>query len=425
MDVAIVVLFLGILIFFGNMFNRIFALTKIPDLLLLIGIGILVGPVLGFITPEDFGIVGPLFATVTLAVILFEGGLHLKMATIRSAFRGTIELTLASFVVTMLISAGLLVYLHLLAPLPALMLGAAVGGTSSAVVIPMIEYLHLGKDSNAILSLESAITDVLCIVVMLTLIDVYLLGELNVPYITLRLVSSFLVAGAFGVLGGIAWSVLYPQLKTIKSIFLTPAFVFVIYGAVSLLGFSGAIAALCFGITLGNLPSFRITKWLPSWHVHQVELTPHEVTFLSQLVQLLKTFFFIYLGLSIILTDTEALKIGLLVTLLLLAARLLIVRFCIPRSVPAWDASIMAVMIPKGLAAAVLAAVPLQVGVEGGLFIETTTYGIILFSIMACSILILLLERTPVKRLYGMFFSHFGVQEEAGGADAPPPPPAA
>ena len=33
MEVAIVVLFLGVLIFLGNVFNRVFALTKIPDLL--------------------------------------------------------------------------------------------------------------------------------------------------------------------------------------------------------------------------------------------------------------------------------------------------------------------------------------------------------------------------------------------------------
>ncbi len=417
MDVAIVVLFLGVLIFLGNVFNRVFALTKIPDLLLLIGIGILIGPVLGLITPAAFGIAGPLFTTVTLAVILFEGGLHLKMETIKSAFRGTIELTLISFVATMLISAGILIYLHLLDPLPALMLGAAIGGTSSAVVIPMIEFLHLGKDGRAILALESAVTDVLCIVVMLTLLDVYLLGQLDVPYVTLRLVSSFLVAGVLGVIGGIIWSVLYPQLKTIKSIFLTPAFVFIIYGIVTLLGFSGAIAALAFGITLGNLESFSIGRLIPVAHVKQVELTPTEVTFLSQLVQLLKTFFFIYLGLSIILTDTEALKIGLLVTLILFAARILIVRFFIPKTIPVWDASIMAVMIPKGLAGAVLAAIPLQMAVKGGLFIETTTYGIILFSIMGCSVLVLLLEKTPLKKLYAVFFRSFGKV-----AEAEPPP---
>ena len=233
-----------------------------------------------------------------------------------------------------------------------------------------------------------------------------------------RLVSSFFVAAILGVIGGIAWSVLYPHLKTIKSIFLTPAFLFIIYGVVTLLGFSGAIAALAFGITLGNLHSFSIVKWLPSSHVEQVELTPNEVTFLSQLVQLLKTFFFIYLGLSIILTDTEALKIALVITLILFVVRILIVRFFIPKSIPVWDASIMAVMIPKGLAGAVLAAIPLQMGVKGGLFIETTTYGIILFSIMACSILVLLLEKTPVKKLYALFFRNFGKV-----AEAEPPPP--
>jgi cell volume regulation protein A len=413
MDVAIVVLFLGVLIFLGNVFNRVFAITRIPDLLIFIGIGLLLGPVLGLVTPTEYGIIGPLFATVTLAVILFEGGLHLKMATIRSAFRGTIELTLISFVVTMLVSAGILVYLHLLEPLPALMLGAAIGGTSSAVVIPMIEHLHLGKNSQAILALESAITDVLCIVLLLTLLDIYIIGELNVPYVGLRLVSSFFVAAVLGVLGGIAWSVLYPQLKTIKSIFLTPAFLFIIYGIVTLLGFSGAIAALAFGITLGNLHSFNILKWLPGAHVAQVELTPHEVTFLSQLVQLLKTFFFIYLGLSIILTDTEALKIGLLITLILFVLRILIVRFFMPKSIPVWDASITAVMIPKGLAAAVLAAIPLQKGVIGGEFIETTTYAIILFSIIICSALVILLERTPVRRLYATIFKQFGVEAES------------
>jgi len=413
MEVAFIILFLGVLIFLGNVFNRVFALTKIPDLLILIGIGILLGPVLGLITPDEYGIVGPLFATITLAVILFEGGLHLKMATIRSAFQGTIELTLISFVATMLISAGILVFLHLLEPLPALMVGAAIGGTSSAVVIPMIEYLHLGKDGSAILALESAISDVLCIVVVLALLDVYLLGELNVTYVIFRLVSTFFIAAILGVIGGLVWSVLYPHLKTIESVFLTPAFLFIIYGIVSLLGFSGAIAALAFGITLGNLHSFSIIRLIPASHVEQVELTPHEVIFLSQLVLLLKTFFFIYLGLSIILTDTEALKIGLLITLILFVSRILIVRFFIPKSIPVWDASITAVMIPKGLAGAVLAAIPLQNGVLGGEFIETTTYAVILFSIMICSALVILLERTPVRRLYSAIFRQFGRDESA------------
>jgi potassium/hydrogen antiporter len=420
MDVAIVVLFIGALIFLGNLFNKIFALTKIPDLLILIAIGILIGPVLNLVTPGDFGIVGPLFATVTLAVILFEGGLHLKVATIKSAFRGTIALTLVSFIATMLIASGVVYYFHYLDLIPALMLGAAIGGTSSAVVIPMIEFLHLGKDSHAILALESAVTDVLCIVLVLTLLDVYTLHELNIPYVALRLISSFLVAAVLGVIGGIIWSVLYPKLKTIKSIFFTPAFLFIVYGIVTLIGFSGAIAALSFGITLGSLDSFRISKIFPDSTVKQVELTQFEVLFLSQLVQILKTFFFIFVGLSLILNDTVALIIGLEITLALFVVRILIVRFFIPKSIPVWDAGVMSVMIPKGLAAAVLAAIPLQMGVTGGLFIETTTYAIILFSIMICSILVLLLERTPLKRVYGLFFRKFAQPEETQPPASPP-----
>lgn len=75
-------------------------------------------------------------------------------------------------------------------------------------------------------------------------------------------------------------------------------------------------------------------------------------------------------------------------------------------------------MIPKGLAGAVLAAIPLQMGITGGLFIMTTTYGIILFAIIACSVLVLLLEKTPVKKLYAFFFRNFGKV-----AEAEPPPP--
>jgi cell volume regulation protein A len=420
MDVAIVVLFIGALIFFGNLFNKIFALTKIPDLLILIVIGIIIGPVFNLVTVGDFGIVGPLFATVTLAVILFEGGLHLKVATIKSAFRGTIALTLVSFIATMLIASWVVYYFNYLDPIPALMLGAAIGGTSSAVVIPMIEYLNLGKNSHAILALESAVTDVLCIVLVLTLLDVYTLHEFNIPFVALRLISSFLVAAVLGVICGIVWSIVYPMLKTIKSIFFTPAFLFIVYGVVTLMGFSGAIASLAFGITLGSLDTFRISKILPDAHVKQVELTQFEVVFLSQLVQVLKTFFFIFVGLSLVLNDTVALLLGLEITAMLFIVRILIVYFFIPKSIPVWDASVMSVMIPKGLAAAVLAAIPLQMGVKGGMFIETTTYAIILFSIMICSILVLLLDRTGLKGVYGMIFRKFAHQEEPGPAESPP-----
>ncbi|WAC04378.1 MAG: cation:proton antiporter [Methanoregula sp.] len=422
MDIAITILFLGILIFLGNIFTLVFTRTKIPDLLFLIGIGLIIGPVLGIVSPESFGIVGPIFTIITLAIILFEGGLHLRIETIRQSFTGTIELCLVSFVVSMLLATAVLYYSGLLTFLPALMLGAIIGGTSSAVVIPMIDFLNVRKETGAILALESAITDVLCIVTMLTILDVYLLGTVDLKIITGRLFASFFMAVFLGVLGGVIWSAIYHRLGNFKSIFLTPAYLFIIYGIIDMLGYSGAIAALAFGVTLGNLDSFRISQFFPSENnIAQVELTPSEKMFFAQLVSLLKTFFFIYIGLSIEFTSTISFLAGIGITLALFAARIVIVHVSIPRTTPVWDASVIAVMIPKGLAAAVLAAIPLQMGVVGGEFIETTTYAIILFSIVICSILVLLLERTPFRKLYGVIFKKFGRENGQGGSQAADP----
>jgi len=45
-------------------------------------------------------------------------------------------------------------------------------------------------------------------------------------------------------------------------------------------------------------------------------------------------------------------------------------------------------MIPKGLAAAVLAGIPLQKGIAGGQIIQDLTYSIILISILITSVMI-------------------------------------
>ena len=75
------------------------------------------------------------------------------------------------------------------------------------------------------------------------------------------------------------------------------------------------------------------------------------------------------------------------------------------KSVPVKDASIMAVMSPKGLAAAVLASIAFQQGINGGEFIKDVVYSVILISIVMTSILLLALERTKLGNYYGWIFS--------------------
>ncbi len=65
----------------------------------------------------------------------------------------------------------------------------------------------------------------------------------------------------------------------------------------------------------------------------------------------------------------------------------------------------MAIVVPKGLAAAVLATIPLQQGVLGGELIKSVTYGVVLSSIVITSVMLLLLEKTGLSALYIWFYS--------------------
>ena len=401
-DIASIIAFVGILVFLAHLFTGVFSRTKIPDVLFLIIIGICVGPVLGLSSPALFGAVGPVFTIITLIIILFESGLTLKLRTIRSAFGGAMTLAPLTFFSTMGIVAGFALWLTDLELLPAFILGAIVGSTSEAIIIPLVRQLRIKEDTQTLLSVESPFNDVISVVITVTLIEAYAIGEFEVASVSGDLIASFLVAIIFGVIGAFIWSILLNRIHVIKNaMFTTPAFVFVIFGIVETLGFSGAIAALAFGVTLGNIESINLSIFRPSSTREPVGLTETERVFFSEVAFLLKTFFFVYLGISLELISGQLIILSLILTVVAFALRIPATRLSLRRSLPLKDMSIVAVMVPKGLAAVVLATLPLQQGVLGGEIIKNLTYGVVLLSIVITSFLVMLIDKTRFYELYG------------------------
>ena len=167
MEIAALIFFIGILMILGHILSEVFTRTKIPDLLFLLIIGLALGPVLGLVTPEMFGILGPIFSTISLIVILFEGGLYLRIEAIKSTFGQCSRLTLLNFCGAICITTFVVLIVAGTYPLTAFMLAIIVAGTSPSVVIPLIRQLGLKETSQTILSIESALTDVLSIVLLL------------------------------------------------------------------------------------------------------------------------------------------------------------------------------------------------------------------------------------------------------------------
>ncbi len=405
-DIAPVIAFIGILVFLAHLFTAIFSRTRVPDVLWLIIIGVCVGPILGLASPEQFGTAGVILTTVTLIIILFESGTALELSTLRSAVGGAMALTTTSFFLTMGAVAGFTFWLTDLELLPAFILGAIVGSISEAIVIPLVKQLRMRQDSQTMLSIESSVNDVLSIVITIALVAAYRLGEFQVGLLAGNLIASFLVAIVFGIIGAFIWSRLLNRIHAIKNaMFTTAAFVFVIFGVVEMLGFSGAISALAFGVTIGNIESIRFYVFRKPRANERVGLSQPERAFFSEVAFLLKTFLFVFLGISLELISGWLIGLVFILTILVFVLRIPVVKLTVTKSIPTKDASIMAIMVPKGLAAAVLASIPLQQGVIGGELIRNVTYGVILLSIVMTSVLLLLLEKTRLSNAYGWIFA--------------------
>src|SRR3970282_2983319 len=86
-------------------------------------------------------------------------------------------------------------------PLVGVLLGAILGGTSSAIVIGLVRGMSMSEDSRTILVLESTITDVLCIIGALTVIGV-LSGRGTLGETIGDIAAAFLVALVLGAVAG-------------------------------------------------------------------------------------------------------------------------------------------------------------------------------------------------------------------------------
>jgi len=360
---------IGSIIFIGFFGNMIFNRYRIPDVLLLIALGMIIGPDIlgnkfGLVTDDsliDINRFKDLFLSAALVIILFDGGLSLDMRTVIDSMRLSVFMSVLTFIAEM-VAIGVVIHLIMHVDLLlAVTLGSIVGGTTGAVVIPIASRMRIRPQTKAMLIMESVITDVLVIVTTLTLISVIKLGDFSILTVTKELAVKFVVGGIVGFVAGVAWLFVLDKLHNQPlSYMITVAALFVVAGLVELspINSSGAVAALLFGLAIGNRRFIkkRFTMLslasLSDEHIHH---------FHSEITFFVRTFFFVYLGLSFNFgTFTEIhLVAGLLVISIIVLARRL-------TSLATWrigdleqdDANAVFSLMPKGLSAAVLATYP-------------------------------------------------------------------
>lgn len=390
----IVIIGLSTLFFVGHALGWFFMKTKIPDLLILIVLGFILGPS-GFslIEPAHLGKVGPVLSTIALIVILYEGGLHLSAQDLIRSSSSALILSFLSF--GSIVAVTTLVLKPFLPLSLALLTGVGIGSTSSAIVIPMVQFLSIEKNTKTVLSLESAFTDVLTIIIFLSILDSVQSNQYNMADFFLNLGSTPFLSIGLGFAFGLLWAGLKKFWKNIDQLFFSgEAWSLLTYGTTELLHLNGAISVLALGFTLANI------SLLPSCFqkIFSPEISQKELSLLNTITFLLRTFFFIYLGLLIEFSSPSTFFLALLLCLFIFITRYGTARLVLKRTeYSRLDAMTVVAMGPRGLACAVLATLPLQKGIEGGELIQNLIFSIIPLSILFTSIFVSLSSKEKFR----------------------------
>jgi cell volume regulation protein A len=405
MTVPLLFALLGTVILVGFLANLLFRLTKIPSVLVLIAIGVVLGPVTGWIRHDALLTIAPFFGAIALLVILFEGGLELDVVhVLRHAPRTAIFTT----VVFALSTAAVAVVAHVglgLAPSLALMLGAILGATSPAICMPVVSGLSIREDVKTVIKLESAMGEVLLIVSVVLLIQGHDAGTSGAASWIWGFTRSLAVALLVATVAGVLWSRLVGWLgREPLSYMLTLGVTCLLYFVVEELGGSPAIAVLLFGLLLANMQYIagRVGPHLRElFGIHvkddQFVLGQFMVNITAELSFLVRTFFFVYLGLLLNFSELSMSRAAWMVVIfvVLLVSRRLglsIFRRTGASFTPGEWQAIMALQ-PRGLATAVVAFMPWQSGIEAAAEFPSFAFASIVLSNLFMTAGVLFAER--------------------------------
>jgi len=357
--VSLALIVSALIIVIGFLGNYLFEKKGVPDMLFLIFLGIAVGPVLHIFEPSVVSGLAPYISALALVFILFDGGIRMGIRQVLSHSPRAVLLAVTGFILSMLVVAIFTIYVLNVPPFIGLLFGSIYGGSSSIVVVSLAAKIKISEKGSTTLVLESAITDILCIVVSLALIGVVLTGHTDYAYIGLGITGRFVIGAVIGIFSGIAWLILLKKVAYLPfSYMLTLAIALFAYAISEVLGGSGALSSLLFGLMLGN--ENEILKLLHLGTAPRSTVDEGLKRFESEIAFFIRTFFFVFLGIIASIANVTFVFLGIVLSLLLFGVRLGVVRLATAGSDLKKERSIMSVVLTRGLAAAVLATIPAQ-----------------------------------------------------------------
>ncbi|MCC7282121.1 MAG: potassium/proton antiporter, partial [Acetobacteraceae bacterium] len=254
-------LLLGVGLLLAGILSSLLAMRMgAPLLLMFLGIGMLAG---------ENGLLGIRFSdyrttylvgTLSLSLILFDGGMRTRLSTFRLALAPALLLSTAGVVITALVT-GLAAWWWLGLPLlGALLVGSVLGSTDAAAVMLLLRGggVQVDQRVGALLEVESGLNDPMAVMLTILLVGLLTVGgsevEPSAAELALFLLHQAVIGVAAGLAGGAIAVLGLSRLQLTEGLrpALAVTFGLTIATASAVLDGSGLLAAYVAGLVIGN-----------------------------------------------------------------------------------------------------------------------------------------------------------------------------
>ena len=374
----------GLVIVAGLIFGKISEIIKMPDVVLYILAGIILGPsLLNWINIDKYPVENQVILSFGAAYILYDGGREIDFKILNKVKMSVSLLSTAGVLISTVIVGYVAARVFQIPVYYGLLMGAVIASTDPSVLVPLFKSMNISNKLKQTIISESAFNDAAGAVITFSLIGIILGGEFSLSQSVMQLVKSIAGGVLIGVVAGYL-SHLFVDEKKFGILRDHPAELMIATVAGAYLisdrfGFSGFMAVFVVGMFCGNKKVFDF--WIPE-HSFQTHLRFKEV-----FTVLLRMMIFVILGTQLVFENlfsnlTPALII---VAVLIFVARPVSVIFSMIADRKAqwkWQEVVYMMWVREtGVIPAALSGMILTMGLEHAEIISSVTFATILITL--------------------------------------------
>ncbi|NFL70173.1 sodium:proton antiporter [Clostridium botulinum] len=284
---------IALVILAGVVFGKISRKVNLPDVVLFILAGVILGPeVLNLINIDSYPVGNQLILTFGAAYILYDGGREIDLKVFNEVKISVLLLSTLGVLISTGITGFFVYKIFHIDFIYALLLGAIISSTDPSVLVPLFKNMNVSNKLKQTIISESAFNDAAAAIVTFAILGVIAGGEFSLGKSIFELLKSslggILIGGIFGyistkLIAGEKYAFLkeFPSEVSIVAVIGT-------YLIADKLGVSGFMAVFIIGMVCGNKK--RINCCIPD------EYNQTHLRFKEVLTIILRMMIFVLLG---------------------------------------------------------------------------------------------------------------------------------